>query len=121
MRLNDQSLKMASKSPNGLSQCVVPTNCVLVEWEFEKIDLAFKKLVEISSSLPRTIVLSHTNDYWHGVCRSLIFRFPDDLEILKISSKKILQVKSASRVGVSDLGVNKNRLANLRKKLLLSI
>ena len=43
-----------------------------------------------------------------GVCRSLIFRFPDDLEILKLDvrsyvdrSKGIIQIRSAARLGLS--------------------
>ena len=100
-----------------LSECLIESNCVLVKWEFEKINQAYEKLIKIASELPRTIVLEESSDYWHGVCRSLIFRFPDDLEILKLPQKRIIQVRSASRFGVSDLGVNRNRVDKLYRKL----
>ena len=74
--------------------------------------------------MPRTEVLRKEDYYWKGVCRSLIFRFPDDLEILLISNNKnlknsqgIIQVRSSSRIGQSDLGVNKKRVEDLLAEL----
>jgi len=100
-----------------LSACAIETNCVLVEWGFENVEEEYNKLIKLASNLPRTTILEKTNNYWHGVCRSLIFRFPDDLEILKLSGDRIIQVRSASRIGIGDLGVNKNRVQNLYRKL----
>ena len=77
----------------------------------ENVDRTFKQLVTIAQKIPRTNVLESNGDYWKGVCRSLIFRFPDDLEILKIGKK--IQIKSASRYGGGDLGVNGNRVGRL--------
>jgi len=101
-----------------LSTCFIDTNCVLVEWEFENVNVTYDKLIGLASQLPRTIILEQSKYYWHGLCRSLIFRFPDDLEILKLPQKGIIQVRSASRIGIGDLGVNKNRVNNLYKNLL---
>ena len=103
-----------------LAECAIDSNCVLVSWEFKKINQEYEKLIEIASELPRTIVLEQNTHYWHGVCRSLIFRFPDDLEILKLPQKGIIQVRSASRFGVGDLGVNRNRVDKLYKKLVIN-
>ena len=101
-----------------LSQCLVQTNCILVENRFSNVNLAYTKLVEIAISLPRTSVIINTNTYWHGICRSLIFRFPDDLEILKLQKERIIQIRSASRFGASDLGVNRKRVYSLFNKLM---
>tara|TARA_Y100001968_G_scaffold41188_1_gene31273 strand:+ start:2353 stop:2691 length:339 start_codon:yes stop_codon:yes gene_type:complete len=109
---------MTQKFPAKLSECILDSNCLLVEWNFNNIDKAFENLVRISTNLPRTKVIKVTNNYWHGICRSLVFRFPDDLEILKISSEKIIQVKSSSRVGMSDLGVNRLRINKLYNELM---
>ncbi len=95
----------------GLNPCLNPLNCVFFQKEFENVDRTFDQLVTIAKKIPRTKVLETKENYWKGVCRSLIFRFPDDLEILKIGNK--IQIKSASRYGGGDLGVNGNRVGSL--------
>ena len=101
-----------------------PLNSYLTERKFDNAFSKFKKLTEIAGCLPRTEVLKNEGNYWKGVCRSLIFRFPDDLEILLISNNKniknsqgIIQVRSSSRIGQSDLGVNKKRVEDLLSEL----
>ena len=96
---------------SGLNPCLNPLNCVFFQKEFEDVDKTFKQLVTIAQKIPRTKVLASNQSYWKGVCRSLIFRFPDDLEILKID--KMIQIKSASRYGGGDLGVNGTRVGRL--------
>ena len=96
---------------SGLNPCLNPLNCVFFQKEFEDVDKTFVQLVTIAQKIPRTNVLESNEYYWKGVCRSLIFRFPDDLEILKIGKK--IQIKSASRYGSGDLGVNGSRVGGL--------
>ena len=100
---------------SGLTRCLNPLNCVLFQKEFENVDRSFDQLVAIAQKIPRTKVLESNDSYWKGVCRSLIFRFPDDLEILKLGNK--IQIKSASRYGGSDLGVNGTRVGRLLTEL----
>ena len=101
-----------------------PLNSYLTERKYDNAFYKFNKLTQIAGCLPRTEVLKRENNYWKGVCRSLIFRFPDDLEILLIPNNKniknsqgIIQVRSSSRIGQSDLGVNKKRVENLLDQL----
>ena len=96
---------------SGLSPCLNPLNCVFFQKEFEDIDKIFEQLVSIAQKLPRTKILESNENYWKGVCRSFVFRFPDDLEILKLDNK--IQIKSASRFGGGDLGVNGTRVGRL--------
>ena len=98
-------------SESGLIPCLNPLNCVFYQKEFENVDRTFIQLVTIVQKFPRTQVLEKNDRYWKGVCRSFIFRFPDDLEILKLGKK--IQIKSASRYGGSDLGVNGSRVGRL--------
>ena len=97
-----------------------PLNSYLAERKYDNASAMFTELTKIARCLPRTDVLKEENNYWKGVCKSLIFRFPDDLEILLIPnnkskniSKGIIQVRSSSRIGQSDLGVNKKRVEDL--------
>ena len=101
-----------------------PFNSYLAERKYDNAFAKFAELIKIARCLPRTDVLKEENNYWKGVCKSLIFRFPDDLEILLIpnnksknNSKGTIQVRSSSRIGQSDLGVNKKRVINLFKQL----
>ena len=104
-----------SITESGLNPCLNPLNCVFYQKEFENVDKIFSQLVIIAQQIPRTKVLENKDSYWKGVCRSLIFRFPDDLEILKIGKK--IQIKSASRYGGGDLGVNGARVGRLLTEL----
>ena len=100
-----------TSSESGLTPCLNPLNCVFFQKEFDNVERTFDQLVAIAQKIPRTKVLENNDSYWKGVCRSLIFRFPDDLEILKIGNK--IQIKSASRYGGGDLGVNGTRVGRL--------
>lgn len=116
MRLNSYSSFDMTTPRFGLTACLSPTNCVFIQKEFKNADQTFNQLRKIAANIPRTTVLEDSNNFWKGVCRSLIFRFPDDLEILKVN-KVIIQIKSASRIGASDLGVNRGRVNYLLKQL----
>ncbi len=111
-------------STQGLAPITNPLNSVLIEKKLENIDKKFDQLVSLAEGLPRTEVVESSKNYWRGICRSLIFRFPDDLEILKLEgrdlvnrSKGIIQIRSAARLGQSDLGVNLRRVEYLFNNL----
>ena len=53
-------------------------------------------------------------DYAHLVYTSSLFRFKDDLELYVDKNRKGLQVRSASRTGYSDIGVNRQRVEDIR-------
>lgn len=79
---------------------------------------------EAIESLPRTEVVqsealatSGGELYLHAEARSLVFRFVDDLEVHHEPGSTELVVRSASRVGRSDLGVNTRRVEELRDLL----
>jgi uncharacterized protein (DUF1499 family) len=52
--------------------------------------------------------------YWYIEFRSRLFRFVDDVEFLFDLASKQIHVRSASRVGHSDLGVNRKRVEKIR-------
>jgi uncharacterized protein (DUF1499 family) len=62
-------------------------------------------------------VVSADNSDIHAECKSMIFRFVDDLTLHLTPSNSIIHIRSAARTGYSDLGVNRRRVENLRKKL----
>jgi uncharacterized protein (DUF1499 family) len=70
------------------------------------------------SRLPRTEVVTDTGPYLHAECRSALFRFVDDLELLLRPDEGTIAVRSASRLGDSDFGVNRGRVEILRRTLV---
>jgi uncharacterized protein (DUF1499 family) len=67
--------------------------------------------------IPRTEITGQTDSYLHAECRSAVFRFVDDLELELRADEGIIAVRSASRVGNSDFGVNRRRVEDLRERL----
>ncbi|MBN2243722.1 MAG: DUF1499 domain-containing protein [Acidobacteria bacterium] len=51
---------------------------------------------------------------------SRLFRFVDDVEFYLDDERKVIDFRSASRTGYSDLGVNRKRMETIRKKYALS-
>ncbi|MBF0430446.1 MAG: DUF1499 domain-containing protein [Fibrobacteria bacterium] len=75
-------------------------------------DSAWLKVKEVISTLPRTKIVEYDSAYMHVEFKSFLFRFVDDVEF-QITDNKI-HLRSASRVGYSDLGVNKRRMEKIR-------
>ena len=76
---------------------------------------AMARLKAALATLPRTQIVTETPDYLHAECTSLVFRFVDDVEFLIDRERKVIHFRSASRVGRSDLGVNRRRMEALRQ------
>jgi len=79
---------------------------------------AMKKLTAIIQAFPRTSVITVSDSYLHAEVTSAIFRFVDDLEFLVDDAAKVIHVRSASRMGYSDLGVNRKRVEQIRLRWL---
>ena len=69
------------------------------------------------AELPRTVVVERSSNYLHAEASSAFFGFVDDLELLANEQEKFIQVRSVSRLGDSDLGVNSARLGELHAAL----
>jgi uncharacterized protein (DUF1499 family) len=69
------------------------------------------------AALPRTRIVTESDTYLHAECRSTVFGFIDDLELHLRPEAGGIAVRSASRVGYSDLGVNRSRVESLRAAL----
>ncbi|HIN32340.1 MAG TPA: DUF1499 domain-containing protein [Nitrospirales bacterium] len=66
-------------------------------------------------SLPRTRVIEESGWYLRAEVKSRVFGFIDDVEFLLDVQKGVIHVRSASRIGYGDLGVNRNRIEHVRK------
>lgn len=124
------SISSCSKTPqlglrdNKLSPCPSTPNCVCSEYPGHVSfiaplpftgysDLAWQLAKETIITMEGEIITDMQN-YIHAVFRSRIFRFVDDLEIRLDKNTGVLHLRSASRVGYSDLGMNKKRVETFR-------
>ncbi len=118
--------KMATDAANTLTPCPKTPNCVssLAEDKQHFIEpilyeggtaVTQHELLEILHSFKRVRVVRVEEDYIHAEFVSSVFRFVDDVEFAFDDVKKIIQVKSASRTGYSDLGVNRRRIEKIRE------
>ena len=78
---------------------------------------AMATLLEIIRKTPRTRIVTARDDYVYVEYESALMGFVDDVEFYFEPGAKVIQVRSASRVGYSDLGVNRKRIEDIRGKL----
>ncbi|MES0327277.1 MAG: DUF1499 domain-containing protein [Gammaproteobacteria bacterium] len=114
---------------NKLADCPASPNCVSSDASDERhkvLAIKFNVLAndawEITKQtvvkLPRTQIVSETPDYLHAECTSAVFGFVDDLELQLRPAEGIIAIRSASRLGHSDFGVNRERVEALRVFLI---
>ena len=70
---------------------------------------AMRRLREVLGSLPRVRIVMDSEPYLHAEAQSRLFGFVDDLEFLIDPEGGRIDFRSASRVGWSDMGVNRAR------------
>lgn len=78
---------------------------------------AIANLKSIIQSLPRTTIITESQDYIYAEFKTALMGFVDDVEFYLDRSANVIQVRSASRLGQSDLGVNRKRIETIRAKL----
>ena len=100
-----------------LSECVEIAHCVREEWEVDSIEQPFKEVKEIIENTPRSVIVELDGDYLHAEVTSKWMKYVDDLEVPFVPESRKLLVRSESRVGESDLGVNQKRVDLLKSKL----
>lgn len=76
---------------------------------------AKQRLMALLAELPRTKLLADEGSYLHYSFTTLIMRFVDDVEFVFDDAKSVIHVRSASRVGHSDLGANRKRVEEIRR------
>jgi uncharacterized protein (DUF1499 family) len=81
---------------------------------------AMQTLKQLVETTPRARFVEIRNDYLYAEYSSALVGFVDDVEFYFVPNEKIIHVRSASRLGYSDLGVNRRRIESIRAKLAQS-
>ena len=78
---------------------------------------AMANLKTVIQNMERTKIITENDNYLYAEFTSKLMGYVDDVEFYLDSSANIIQVRSASRLGKSDLGVNRQRVETIRAKL----
>ena len=114
VQLVDGKLRACPKSRNCVSSEGDNTSSRVEPLAFKgPSEKAWSDLKEIIRELGGKIQEEHDGYLW-ATFTTRLFRFVDDVEFRMVSTDGIIHVRSASRVGYSDLGVNRRRVEKLR-------
>jgi uncharacterized protein (DUF1499 family) len=109
---------------NGkLASCPDSPNCVNSQSDDPKSKIeplpsvSIAEIKKVVESMERTTIVEETDNYLYAEFKSKLMGYVDDVEFYLDSSANVVQVRSASRLGKSDLGVNRQRIEEIRAKL----
>ena len=103
-----------------LSPCPTPAHCAREDWSVVDPAAALDRLLPAVLALEGIEIVETGSGYIHATATSRIFGFVDDLELHAAAADGVIEARSLSRVGDSDLGVNGRRLTILRQALEVS-
>jgi FKBP-type peptidyl-prolyl cis-trans isomerase FkpA len=81
---------------------------------------AFSALASIVRGWPGARVITEEPGYLYAEFETRWLRFVDDVEFLLDAPARVIHVRSASRLGRKDFGVNRKRVEELRARLALT-
>ena len=100
-----------------LKPCIEISHCVREQWEVKNIEEPFETIKTFIENTPRTEIVKIEGNYLHAEATSKWMKYVDDLEVSFLPESNILSIRSESRVGESDLGVNQKRVDLLKSKM----
>ena len=119
--VNNGQLMQCPETPNCVSSQAADEQHYIQPIQFmgtqQEAQSALLKMLE---TWKRTKIIVTQEEYIRAEFASMIFRFVDDVEFYLSSVKAdetVIHVRSASRVGYSDFGVNRKRIERIRSKL----
>lgn len=111
-------LGVCPESPNCVSSSATDADHLIAALAIEgDADAAWRGLNEWHTERDDVEIVTSTGDYLHVVYTSSIMRYQDDVEFLLSADGGEIAVRSASRVGYGDMGVNRDRIETIRSAL----
>ena len=99
-----------------LKPCIEVAHCVREELDVQNKSKPFEEIKQIIENTPRTKIVDIDGDYLHAEVTSRIMKYIDDLEVSYLPQKNQIIIRSESRVGEGDFGVNKKRVELIKNK-----
>jgi uncharacterized protein (DUF1499 family) len=75
------------------------------------------RIASVVESMPGARIVERKSDYLYAQFTTAMMKFVDDVEFWFDPAAKVVQVRSASRVGRKDFGVNRARIEAIRERL----
>lgn len=120
--VHDGKLAPCPASPNCVSSQSSDKDHFVEPFPFTGTPVeAMAKVKVVLSTMPRARIVTATENYLHAEFTSALFRFVDDAEFWFDEIARTIHLRSASRVGSSDLGVNRKRIEDLREAMNLQV
>ena len=117
--IKDGRLAACPSTPNCVSSDATDSPHAIAAFQLVALPAdGWRALRTALESLPRTKIITATDDYIYAECSSAVFGFVDDLELYLRPSQNLIAVRSAARLGHGDFGVNRKRVENLRTLLM---
>ncbi|PPK76947.1 uncharacterized protein (DUF1499 family) [Methylobacter tundripaludum] len=105
-------------SPNCVSSQATDADHAIAPFKIAgNIEEAWAALKKALISQSRTVITDETGDTLHAQATSLVFRFVDDIDAILDTDARVIHIRSASRTGYGDFGVNRKRVEMLRSQL----
>lgn len=116
---NNGQFKPPSWKPNCVSSTVAPDDSHYIEPLKLKGDpsTTWKRLTHLLSNHPAAEVIEQGDGYLYAQFKSRVMGFVDDVEFALDAKAGLIHMRSASRLGIRDFGVNRTRLEGLRARL----
>jgi uncharacterized protein (DUF1499 family) len=112
----DKSKMMCADKPNCISTLETRADFSAAPFTLNSPNATIESIAQIAEQLKGAKIAVMSENYVRIESTSTVFRFVDDLE-LRIEGSNLI-VRSESRTGHSDFGVNKKRVEQLRMMLL---
>lgn len=114
--MSDKSKMMCADKPNCISTLETRTDFKAAPFTLNNPNTKIESIAQIAEQLKGAKIAVMSENYVRIESTSTVFRFVDNLE-LRIEGSNLI-VRSESRTGHSDFGVNKKRVEKLRTMLL---
>ena len=115
----DKKLSPCPESPNCVSSLSEDkTHYVAPLTYMTALEEAREELISVLNSMKRSEIVTAEMNYIHATFTSALFRFVDDVEFSFDDQRKVIDVRSASRTGYSDFGINRKRVEEIRQKFV---
>lgn len=115
----DGRLAPAKRSPNNVSSqadaASDPGHYVAPLSIAGEPGAAWARLLGVLRAWPRSVVVNESGAYLHMETTTRLMGFVDDTEFLLDPAAGVIHVRAASRLGESDLGVNRRRVEAIRE------